>query len=230
MALRSPVRATVPPPEDNILKFDDAPEFMTLGMADAPIEDMDLQVKEAQQRLAVLRAQQEEVERQKTILETLRHKQERFVTGKKEVTDKLERSLRTVSEELDEARRRIEDLTLTQKDFQYHLEELKSFLPERWSRHQLDHELDRALSCLDESEVSFEKGMRRLAATRSTEVAGFPHAAGNDEEAEEGLMARMIPFNTGSDDLVTWVRRGFAFTLPLIATVLIALVLIKLMF
>ena len=34
----------------------------------------------------------------------------------------------------------------------------------------------------------------------------------------------------GADDLGTWLRRGFAFTLPLMATVLVAIILIRLMF
>lgn len=227
MALRSPVRATVPS-EDNILHFDDAPEFLTLNHGDTPIEDMDLQVKEAQQRLAALRAQQEEVERQKHMLETLRHKQERFVSGRKEITDKLERSLRAVTDELEEARRRVEDLALTEKDFQDHLDELKTFLPERWHRSQLDHELDRALGSLDEAEVSYEKGMRRLAAGRQTETSSLHHISEDDDSsAQSGLR---LPFTAGADELAIWLRRGFAFTLPLIVTVLVAIVLIKLMF
>ena len=38
--------------------------------------------------------------------------------------------------------------------------------------------------------------------------------------------------NTGfaEDDSGTWFRRGFAFTLPLIGTIILALVLAKLMF
>ncbi|HYF36033.1 MAG TPA: hypothetical protein VD994_12135 [Prosthecobacter sp.] len=201
---------------------------MNLSLADTPIEDMDQQVKEAQHRLAALRAQQEEVERQKQMLETLRHKQERFVTGKKDVTDKLERSLRSVCEELEEARRRVEDLTLTEKDFQDHLDELKTFLPERWHRSQLDHELDRALGALDDAEVSYEKGMRRLAAHRPTESASFHHISGDDDDTSKGLLS--LPFSSGVDDLATWLRRGFAFTLPLIVTLFVAIILIKLMF
>lgn len=227
MALRSPARATVPT-EDNILKFDDAPEFMNRSLSDAPIEDMDQQVKEAQQRLTTLRAQQEEVERQKLMLETLRHKQERFVTGKKEVTEKLDRSLRAVSEDLEEARRRVEDLTITEKDFQDHLDQLKTFLPERWQRSQLDHELDRALTSLEDAEVSYEKGVRRLTAHRGPETSSFHHVSGDEEGASKGLMS--MSFGASSDDLLLWLRRGFAFTLPLIVTLLVAIILVKLMF
>lgn len=234
MALRNPVRATVPPLEDNILKFDDAPEFMDGNIVDAPLEDMDAQVKEAQLRLSSLRAQQEEVERQKQMLESLRQKQERFVSGKKDVVDKLDRSLRAIAEDLEEARQRVENLTLTQRDFQEHLEELKSFLPERWHRSQLDQELDRALACLDDAEVGYEKGVRRLSANRQVETSSFHHVSGHDDEGPHGLTSsrRLLSMSFGAhhDDLMTWLRRGFAFTLPLMVALVACIILVKLIF
>ena len=91
------------PSEESILRFDDAPEF-SVGYAEEEAgDDKEQQVREAQHRLAALRSQQEEVERQKLILETLRHKQERFVAGKKEITDKLDRALRIIADELEDA-------------------------------------------------------------------------------------------------------------------------------
>ena len=228
MALRTPARATVPSEDSNIIKFDEAPEFMDRSIDDAPVEDMDQQVKEAQQRLAALRAQQEEVERQKHILETLRQKQERFVAGKKELTDKLDRSLRAINEELEDARRRVDDMAITQRDFHDHLEELKGYLPERWHRNQLDHELDRALTALDEAEVAFEKGVRRLSSHRAQSTA-LQQVNGDEEEAASGGGLMSMSFG-GDDDLATWLRRGFAFTLPLIVTVILSIILAKLMF
>jgi hypothetical protein len=229
MALRNPARATVPP-EANILKFDDAPEFMDGSMVDAPLEDMDAQVKEAQQRLTSLRAQQEEVERQKQLLESLRQKQERFVSGKKDVVDKLDRSLRAVAEDLDEARLRVENLTITQQDFQEHLKELKDFLPERWHRSQLDHELDKALAALDDAEVGYEKGVRRLSSNRQMDTSSFHHVSANDEESSSSRGFMSMSFGSHHDDLTTWMRRGFAFTLPLIVALIVSLILVKLMF
>lgn len=237
MARRSPATVAAAPSQsdDNILRFDDAPEFSVGHEEGEPMEDMDQQVKEAQQRLAALRAQQEEVERQKQILENLRQKQERFVSGKKEITDKLDRALRSIADDLEDARRRVEDLAITQQEFHERLDDLKTYLPERWQRSQLDHELDRALNSLDEAETSYEKGVRRLLAHRPAEAAPAVHhhnpiaaAAGVQEEeiehAEESLFASQ------KDDLLTWMRRGFAFNAALIATIILAVILIRLMF
>ena len=235
MARKTPATVTTAATaEDNVLRFDDAPEFNVGYEEEAPMEDMDQQVREAQHRLAALRAQQEEVERQKLILENLRQKQDRFVSGKKEITEKLDRGLRSISDDLEEARRRVEDLVITQQDFQERLDALKTFLPERWQRSQLDHELDRALCSLDEAETSYEKGVRRLMAHRQTEAAQSqnhtqPQTAAEAEQ-EEVTEAGAALFASTKDDLMTWVRRGFAFNAGLIATLIVVLILARLMF
>ncbi len=227
---------------ENVMRFDEAPEFSFRQHDDDGMEDMEQQVREAQERLAALRAQQEEVERQKQILEALRQKQDRFVSGKKEVTEKLERALRSIQDELAEARRRVEDLAMTQKDFEDRLDDLKTFLPERWQRSQLDHELDRALVSLDEAETSYEKGVRRLmqhrpaASVEATAVVSPIHAAlsshqAANEDLEIEATSRLNPmFASGQDDLFTWVRRGFAFNATLIGALVLLLVLARLMF
>ncbi len=235
MARKTPATVTTAATaEDNVLRFDDAPEFNVGYEEEAPMEDMDQQVREAQHRLAALRAQQEEVERQKLILENLRQKQDRFVSGKKEITEKLDRGLRSISDDLEDARRRVEDLVITQQDFQERLDALKTFLPERWQRSQLDHELDRALCSLDEAETSYEKGVRRLMAHRPAEAAQSqnhtqPQTAAEAEQ-EEVAEAGAALFASTKDDLMTWVRRGFAFNAGLIATLIVVLILARLMF
>ena len=235
MARKTPASVTTAATaEDNVLRFDDAPEFNVGYEEEAPMEDMDQQVREAQHRLAALRAQQEEVERQKLILENLRQKQDRFVSGKKEITEKLDRGLRSISDDLEDARRRVEDLVITQQDFQERLDALKTFLPERWQRSQLDHELDRALCSLDEAETSYEKGVRRLMAHRPAEAAQSqnhtqPQTAAEAEQ-EEVAEAGAALFASTKDDLMTWVRRGFAFNAGLIATLIVVLILARLMF
>lgn len=233
----APASATsVATPEENVLRFDDAPEFSYRQHDEDTMEDMDQQVREAQHRLAALRAQQEEVERQKQILEALRQKQERFVSGKKDITDKLDRALRSINEELEDTRRRVEDLALTQKDFEDRLDDLKTYLPERWQRSQLDHELDRALDSLNEAETSYEKGVRRLMQHRPSQTEAAVSSAIHsittiDDEAADVQAAGEVLFASGSkDDLLTWARRGFAFNAALIVTLVVLLIIARLMF
>lgn len=211
--------------EENLLVFDEAPEFMDEAPAGASLDNMDLKVKAAQEQLLQLRMQQEEIERQKQHLEALRVKQERFVAGKRELLEKLGRANTHVERELYDAQKRVEELSATHDEFRRHLDGLKALQPEKWHRTQVDHELDQALVAIDEAEGDYSKGIRKLHAMGPPETASFQ----NDGLSEEPPHA-MSSFTASSDDLATWLRRGFAFTLPLMGTVLVAIVLIRLMF
>jgi hypothetical protein len=220
----APVAATSPI-EENILVFEDAPEFMEGPASADTLENVDQKVKAAQEQLLQLRMQQEEIERQKQHLEALRIKQERFVAGKRDLVEKLARSAGHVERELYDAQKRVEELALTYDEFRRHLDILKALQPEKWHRSQVDEELDNALAAIEEAENDFAKGIRRLHAMGPPDgVTAGPVSL------EEGGAHVMPSFSTQSDDLLTWMRRGFAFTLPLIGTLLIALVLIRLMF
>jgi hypothetical protein len=221
--------------EDHLLRFE----------GEDSMEEMDQQVREAQKRLTALRAQQEEVERQKQILENLRMKQERFVNGKKEMTEKLEKALQSISTELENTRRRIEDLCQTQSDFEDCLNDLKTFLPERWQRSQIDQELDRAINSLTDTEVTYEKGVHRLGAQRPSALTDLPpvispiHAALASSKASaeaRGDLPQATPANVSAvlasthEDWFTWAKRGFAFNAALITALVLLLIIARLIF
>lgn len=222
---KAPATATAPGHiEENLLVFEEAPEFMDGHAASASLENVDLKVKAAQEQLIQLRHQQEEIERQKQHLEALRIKQERFVAGKRDLLEKISRANGHVERELYDAQKRVEELSLTFDEFRRHIDILKSLQPEKWHRTQVDQELDNALVAIEDAENDFAKGMRRLHAMTPPESAT---SAITLDDADAPVLS-----GTGgsADDLATWLRRGFAFTLPLMATVLIAIVLIRLMF
>lgn len=230
MTRKSPALATAPSPghlEEDLLRFDDAPEFMD----SAPLDDMDHKVKVAQEQLLQLRMQQEEIERQKQHLEALRVKQERFVAGKRDLLEKLHRSSSSVERDLYDAQKRVEELSLTHDDFCRHLDILKSLQPEKWHRSQVDEELDQALSAIEDAEADFSKGLRRLESLRATESNPVspgilhPHLAQGESAAEMSQS-----YASTSEELIVWLRRGFAFTLPLIGTMLLSLLIAKMMF
>lgn len=230
MTRKSPALVTASAPghlDEDLLRFDDAPEFME----SSSLDDVDHKVKAAQEQLLQLRMQQEEIERQKQHLETLRVKQERFVAGKRELLEKLGRSVSGVERDLYDAQKRVEELSLTHDDFRRHLEILKSLQPEKWHRSQVDAELDNALAAIEDAEADFSKGMRRLESLRVVEAAPAAPAAVHvpaaqtEPSGETGLFVA-----NASEDLIIWLRRGLAFTAPLIAALLVGLLLAKLMF
>lgn len=212
--------------DENVLVFDDAPEFMEDSSPNDSLENVDQKVKAAQEQLLQLRMQQEEIERQKQHLEALRIKQERFVAGKRELLDKLGRCNNHVERELFDSQRRVEELSLVHEEFCRHLNILKGLQPEKWHRSQVDEELEHALAAIGDAENDYAKGLRRLHALAPPE-SGSQELAGLDD-AEAPVMSSLG--GAGSDDIASWMRRGFAFTLPLMATVLVAIILIRLMF
>ena len=127
---------------------------------------------------------------------------------------------------LDDAQKRADELRITHEEFCRHLEILKSLQPEKWHRTQVDEELDGALAAIEEAESGFAKGLRRLHMMTPPESASFSGAASLDDANAPLLTAA----HGAADDWMTWMKRGFAFTLPLMATVLVAIVLIRLMF
>lgn len=209
--------------DDNLLVFDSAPEFMH---DPAALDNVDSKVKAAQDQLTELRRQQEEIERQKQHLENLRVKQERFVAGKRDLLEKISRANDHVEDELDDTQKRADELRITHEEFSRHLEILKNLLPEKWHRTQVDEELDSALAAIEDAENGFAKGVRRLHMMAPPENAAYTGPASLEDSGALGLAAGP----DGADDLATWLKRGFAFTLPLMATLLVAIVLVRLMF
>ncbi|MFC5455812.1 hypothetical protein [Prosthecobacter fluviatilis] len=212
--------------EDNLLVFEDAPEFMDEHSGASSLENVDSKVKAAQEQLQELRRQQEEIERQKQHLEALRIKQERFVAGKRDLVEKISRSASLIERELYDAQKRVEDLAAIHDDFRRHQDILKSLQPEKWHRAQVSEELDIALAAIDDAEGDYAKGIRRLHAMGPPEGV----STGGQASLDDSSAATMPSFSAHADDLKTWLRRGFAFTLPLMGTVIVAIVLIRLMF
>jgi DNA repair exonuclease SbcCD ATPase subunit len=212
---------------DDLLHFDDAPEFME----SASLDDVDHKVKAAQEQLLQLRMQQEEIERQKHQLETLRVKQERFVAGKRDLLEKLGRSVSHVERELYDTQKRVEELSLTQDDFRRHLDILKSLQPEKWHRSQVDEELDQALAAIQDAEADYSKGTRRLESLRSVEVVPVTSVMNHQMgSSEESISDQTMTLSSPTREMMIWMRRGFAFTLPLIGAMLVGLLLVKMMF
>jgi vacuolar-type H+-ATPase subunit I/STV1 len=227
MARRS--TALIREEEDNVLRFEPAPEFM---QEEDGLDNMDHKVKAAQERLALLRQQQEEIEREAKQLEELRQKQERFALGKRDIIEKLTRSASGLDRELYDAQKLVEEISITRDTFARHLDILRTLQPEKWPRGQMTEELDTALTAIEDAEEDYAKGVRRVTACRRSETAHSPL-----DPDEPSPSARPGPSATSQsaaspsdDDWAAWLRRGTAFTLPLIGALLIGLILARLLF
>jgi chromosome segregation ATPase len=214
MARKSSSTVAYAPEEENLLIFDEDGDYA--GTNSAPIEDVQAQVKVAQEELLQLRMRQEEIERQQLHLEEIRKKQASFAAGKRELLDKLTRSASTIERDLYNNQKLTEELTATLDVFQRHVEVLRSLQPDKWQRNQTDEELNGALQAIEDAEEDYTKSSRRLENLRPAESERRSPGSSKMEAIGE--------------DPVLWFKRGLAFTLPLIITAIIGLVIARLLF
>jgi DNA repair exonuclease SbcCD ATPase subunit len=177
-------------------------------------EHLDSQVQKAQEQLLQLKRQQEQIEKQKRELEELSRRQEELERGRAEMTDKLTRSLVVLEREAYEAQKKMEQLRASRESFSQHLEILEGIDPRTWNPGDLNKELSRALSMVDDARAEYSQQRSRLqAAADESENVPLPEAAPT-VDSQNGM----------SHSFGQWVQIGFAFTLPLIILGIIALV------
>jgi hypothetical protein len=106
-------------------------------------------------------------------------------------------------------------LRATRESFSQHLAILEGIDPRTWNPVDLNKELSRALSMVDDARAEYSQQRSRLqAAADESENVSLPEAAPAPES--NGAMAHSFG---------QWVQIGFAFTLPLIVLAIIALVI-----
>ena len=178
-------------------------------------EHLDSQVQKAQEQLLQLKRQQEQIEKQKRELEELSRRQEELERGRAEMTDKLTRSLVVLEREAYDAQRKMEQLRATRESFGQHLELLEAIDPRTWNPAELNKELSRALSTVDDARTEYSQQRSRLQATADeNEAVPLP-------EATSGFESSGGPAHSFGQ----WLQIGLAFTLPLMIFGLIALFL-----
>ena len=180
----------------------------------APPDELDSKVQRAQEQLLQLKRQQEAIERQKRDLEELSRKQDELEKGRAEMIEKLSRSMVVIERQTYESEKRVEQLRSSATAFAQHLRALERINPKTWANGDLNRELSKALSAVDDARGEYSKSITKINAESETEVL---EPMGNSDFAE-------YPADEGS--FVTWFKRGLAFTLPLIIFGLIVLAIL----
>ena len=178
-------------------------------------EHLDSQVQKAQEQLLQLKRQQDAIEKQKRELEELSRRQEELERGRTEMMDKLTRSLVVLEREAYDTQKKLEQIRATRESFGQHLELIEAIDPKSWNPGDLHKELSRSLSAVDDARTEFSQQRSRLQATDEAQSdVPLPEAAPDVTD-----MLR------GGRSFGQWLQIGFAFTLPLIAFGLIALLI-----
>jgi hypothetical protein len=173
-------------------------------------EQLDAQVQHAQEQLLSLKRQQDLIEKQKRELEELSRRQEQLSQGKTEMVEKFTRAAVVLERELYDAQKRVELLREIQTAFSQHYNILESINPKAWEGADLNRELNKALSAVDDAKAEFSKSLPKIQPETPAE------AYTGEEDGMEG--------SGEGHDFLYWLKAGFAFTLPLLVLGIFALV------
>lgn len=184
-------------------------QFLTLPEEEGQAgEHLDNQVQRAQEQLLSLKRQQDVIERQKRELEELSRRQEQFQQGRAEMVEKFTRSLVVLERENYDAQKRVETLHGIHESFSQHLDILEAINPKSWDGPDMNRELTKSLSSVDDARSEYARSLPKISAGKDGE--------GADAIARDG--GYQMDFGAaGAKDFTYWLKAGFAFTLPLFA-------------
>jgi hypothetical protein len=185
-------------------------------------EHLDNQVQKAQEQLVALKRQQEQIERQKRELEELSRRQEQLGIGRQEMLEKFTRAIVVLERETYEAQKRVELLQGIQESFNSHVAMLESINPKSWDGLDINKELNKALSAVDDSRAEYAKSIPKISPDTTNEGGGDPVAATAGFQMEYA--------GGEQKDFTYWLRAGFAFTLPILGLGIILIVVIVAVF
>ena len=183
-------------------------------------EHLDSQVQKAQEQLVQLKRQQEQIEKQKRELEELSKRQELLQHGKSEMAEKFTRALVVLERETYEAQKRVEQLRGMHESFSQHLNVIEGINPKNWENSDINKELSKSLSAIDDARAEYAQSRSKINAESSEDVLE-PANGGNGDYAGGYV-------DMGDRDFVYWLKTGFAFTLPLV--VLLSIIVLIMIF
>jgi len=172
---------------------------------DEGLEHLDSQVQKAQEQLLALKRQQELIERQKRELEELSRRQDQLQQGRAEMIEQFTRALVVLERETYDAQKRVEQLRGIYESFAQHLDVLEAINPKAWENADINKELSKALSAVDDARAEFSKSRAIINADAKEEVL---------EPVADGYQLSYSP--EAQHDFMYWLKSGFAFTLPLL--------------
>ena len=126
--------------------------------------------------------------------------------GKQEMVEKFTRAMVVIERENYDAQKRVELLHAIHDSFNQHMEVLDSINPKTWEGLDINKELTKALSAVDDSRAEYARSLPKISAERSGEGAD-PVAASAGFQMDYGVAE--------TKDFTYWLKAGFAFTLPL---------------
>jgi len=118
-------------------------------------EEVDSKVAAAHQRLAELKREKEEIERERAALEETRRRQIEFQTGRTEMIQNITRGVGLLEEAEFSARRDAEQMAKTLTELRDALAKIEVLNEETWSKDNFNVELTRSLTTLENARMEW---------------------------------------------------------------------------
>jgi len=179
-------------------------------------QEVSEQMVDKSQELDRLRVRQEELEKERRMLEEMRQKQEAFDRDRRELKERLGAGLVRMEKDQLQAERLVELLGETRRLFHLRQEEVLALNEEQWQDEDLLNELSKALGLLEQVRSDYNKAMAKIDAIQpQSSPAAAPLAKGLSFENPSGMAGEK------PQDFRYWLRAGLAFTLPLMALLIV---------
>lgn len=191
-------------------------EYLELPEEELSTEHLDSQVQKAQEALLSLKRQQDQIEKQKRELEELSRRQDQLQAGRGEMIERFTRANVVLDREIYEAQKRVELLQGIRETFEGHLRNLEAINPKAWEGLDINRELTKAISAVDDAKAEFTKSLPKV----SPDTEGGEHV-----DAAIATGSFDMDLGRGPEkDFSYWLKAGFAFTLPLVAVLLLLVI------
>lgn len=180
-----------------------------------PIEGIGAELQQRQHELISLQRQQQELEQRKRQLEELNTRRMELVQGQREIRDSLLRAVVILERAESQSRKEVEQMHETRQVFSEQLSEINNIDPSEWSAVGIEQELSKALAKVDQAQAIYTQSRAKLDALRGRDL---------EPTTEDGTLSSASA-TPSSDSFVANFARGLAFNLPLILSLLAALIL-----
>ncbi|MCU0784875.1 MAG: hypothetical protein MUF81_12710 [Verrucomicrobia bacterium] len=177
-------------------------------------EEVDLQVAEAQQKLAELKRAQDELERERSGLEELRRRQNEFQSGRQEMIHNLTRGLGLLEEAEFNSRRDAEQMAKALADLREGLAKVEAVHEETWTKENFNMELTKALTAIENARMEWNSARLKFPVLSSQPKDPAVESEGPSPEA---LLA--------TRSFGELCKLGLALTWPLVLVAFLALAL-----
>jgi len=140
-------------------------------------DEVESKVGQMQDKLAELKRVQQELERERAVLEETRRRQAELVTGRDEMLQHLTRGIGLLDEAEFAARRDAEQMSKTLAELRDALTKIQGINEESWSKENLNVELTRALTVIENSRLEWNAARLKfpvLSASPTAEAAAVP--------------------------------------------------------